>query len=437
MLINELKVYIPVGKKRISAIVPDTALVLGSANVPGLDNPRAAIRLALENPISSLKLCEIAKGKRTAAIIVNDITRPYPAKLLLEEIISELNAGGIFYNDICLVVAYGMHRINTDEEVRSMFGDEIVNNIKIVHHFAEKEETLVNIGNTKKGMPIFLNKEFVSADVKIATGLISPHHSAGFSGGRKSVVPGIAGLKTLKMHHSLPIRPSYPAMGWLKGNAFHEEALEAARMARVDFIVNTIDNANQELIAVVAGDLHEAHLQGVEICRRIWTVEIPSKADVVIVSPGGYPRDFDLHQAQKAIASAELVCKKGGRIILCAEAKDGIGKFGQLLKVASHPKDIIDKYISEGFSSESTAKAYMYARALLNFDIAITETLVPEAEAKEMFLSYFPTLQDAIDDSLGSAGRNAKFTVIPNAADVISVLKNTKTQENFEINEYS
>lgn len=429
MHISGVRVTVPVGEKKISAVVPNLMAVMKPLGVPGIRDPRKAVRNALENPISSRRLSEIAKGKRSAAIIVNDITRPYPGGLLVEEIVRELNSAGLDDNSIFLVVAYGIHRPNSDRELRAMFGDGVVDRLRVVDHFAGKSETLVSLGCTKSGMPVQINKDFAFADVKITTGLITPHHSAGFSGGRKSVVPGIAGLECLKTHHSFPIRPSRPAMGWLDGNPFHEEALEAARIAGVDFIVNTVDNEKRELVEVVAGDLNEAHLKGVEVCKKIWTVELPEKADVVIASPGGFPRDFDLHQAQKAIACSELACREGGRIILCAEARDGIGKFGKLLQEAKNPQEIVDKYISDGFTAESTAKAYMYARGLLHHDIAITETLIPEAEVRKMFLNYFPTLQDAVDDSLRSFGENTRFVVIPCAADIIPVIKNCRSEE--------
>ena len=157
-------------------------------------------------------------------------------------------------------------------------------------------------------------------------------------------------------------------------------------------------------------------------------MELPAKADVVIISPGGFPRDFDLHQSQKAIACAELACRPGGRIILCAEARDGIGKFGTLLQKANHPQEVVDKYISEGFTAESTAKAYMYARALLNHTVAITGTMIPESDVRSMFLDYFFTLQDAVENSLSLFGKDASFVVFPCASDIIPVVKTSSVR---------
>ena len=419
------EVRFPVGKSEVSASIPNLMKVAMPKNIDGVNDERAEIRRALENPIASPKLRDIAKAKiakngvKNAAIVVNDITRPYPGRLLIEETVKELKEAGLEDDNIFLVVAYGMHRRNSILELTEMFGKEAVERFCVVHHDGANEGSLVSLGKTSGGVDVNVNKEFAAADIKILTGLITPHQSAGFAGGRKSVMPGIAGLSSLRTHHSFPIRPTRPSMGWLEGNPFHEEALEAARIAGVDFIVNAVDNVRREMVAVVAGDLDEAHLKGVAVCRSIWTVEIDAKADVVIVSPGGYPRDFDLHQSQKACACAELACKEGGQIILCAEAPDGAGKFAQLLEDAAHPQEVVDKYTTEGYTAESTGKAYMYARALLHHKIGLACSRIPAGEIEKMFMIPYATIDDGIKDALARYGENASFIAIPYAADII------------------
>jgi nickel-dependent lactate racemase len=419
------EVRLPVGKNTISASIPNLMKVALPKEVEGVDDERAEVRRALENPIASPKLRDIVRAKsakngaKNAAIVVNDITRPYPGKLLVEEIVKELKEGGLEDGNIFLVVAYGMHRRNTIPELTEMFGKEVIERFRLVHHDGADERTLVSLGKTSGGVDVNVNKEFAAADIKILTGLITPHQSAGFAGGRKSVMPGIAGLSSLRTHHSFPIRPNRPSMGWLEGNPFHEEALKAARIAGVDFIVNAIDNVKREMVKVVAGDLNEAHLKGVAVCRDIWTVELDAKADVVIVSPGGYPRDFDLHQSQKACACAELACKEGGEIILCAEVPNGAGKFAQRLKDATHPREVVDKYTAEGYTAESTAKAYMYARALLSHRIGLACSRIPADEIGKMFMIPYKTIDDGIKDAIGHYGENASFIAIPYASDII------------------
>ncbi|HWQ75204.1 MAG TPA: nickel-dependent lactate racemase [Syntrophomonas sp.] len=419
---NYTTVNIPVGDTQIKAAIPNVQAVIGPAHIPGVKDMRAEVRRAIENPIDSPRLRDIAKGKKNAGIIVNDITRPYPGGLLVEEIAYELSQAGFTDDQIFLVVAYGNHRSNTHEELCSMFGEQVVERFRIVHHCATDESKLVTMGRTAGGVEVQINKEFAEAEVKITTGCITPHQLAGYSGGRKSVIPGIAGINSLKAHHSFPIRPKASSMGWLKGNPFHEEALAGAYVAGVDFIVNSVDNPERELVGCVAGELNAAHLKGVELCAKIWTVPVAGKADVVVVSPGGYPRDFDLHQAQKAIGCAEMLCKEGGQIILVAEARDGAGKFGKVLVEAKDPQDIIDKFTKDGYAPDNISKAYMWARAVQHFKIAVACSKISKEELNSMFLEGFDTVEEAIALALQRYGEDAAFLVIPHASDTTPII---------------
>lgn len=423
------KVKLPLGHGEIETEVPNVLKIAVPRYVEGVMDAREEIRRAIRNPIASPRLKEIAKGKHSAAIVVNDITRPYPGGLMVLELAEELHKAGMTDDEIFLVVAYGTHRVETREELIQMFGEEVVRRFRFVHHIADDSSTLKILGKTEYGMTVQINKEFAEAEVKILTGLITPHACAGFSGGRKSIVPGISGMECLKLHHSFPVVPAEPAMGWMEGNLFHEQALAAARLAGVDFIVNNIDNAERQMVAAVAGDLNEAHLAGTEICKRIWQIRIPTRADVVIVSPGGYPRDFDLHQAQKASSVAELACKKGGHIIVCAEAPDGAAKFGKHLKQAGSPQEVVDLFKRVGMTPDATGKAYMWARGMLKHRISIVNSLVSKEELEEMFFHYYPTVEDAIEDSLKLYGENATFLVIPYAADIFVTVEDEINQE--------
>lgn len=417
------RVEIPLGSGKISADVPNLITVLRPNEVAGLPDPAAAVRDALRNPIGSRPLFEIASGRKDAAIVVNDITRPYPGGLLVREIAAELNRAGIPDSAVTLVVACGNHRPNTEKELRGMFGDGVVERFRIVNHNGGDQESLKYLGTTGRGVPIWINRLVADADLKIVTGLITPHHSAGFSGGRKSILPGVSGLKTLNIHHSLPIRPYEASMGWYQGNPFHEESLLAARMVHVDFVVNTIDNESRQVVAVVAGDVDLAHKKGVEICRRIWEVDLPRKVDITITGPGGYPRDFDLHQSQKAVSCAEMATRPGGIIILCAEARDGIGKFGGWLKAAKTPDEVIERYKREGYTAEASAKAFMYARAFKKHKVMIVGCRVPAEELREMFMEPYQDLSAAVNAALAELGAAATFVVIPYASDMIPVVK--------------
>lgn len=416
---NRTHVKLPCGKGFVEADVPNVLAVVEPPAVAKVSDERAEIVRALHNPIGSPRLKDLAIGKKSVGIIVNDITRPYAGGLMVEELARELHLAGITDSQIFLVIAYGTHRINTPEELVSMFGEEVCRRFRFVHHRAEDDSTLKIVGKTPSGMTVQINREFAEADLKITTGLISPHALAGYSGGRKSIVPGISGYECLRTHHSYPIAPIDPVMGWLDGNPFHEEALAAARVAGVDFIINSVDNERREMVVCVAGDLDKAHREGCKVCEKVTCGTIPTRADVVICTPGGFPRDIDLHQGQKACSVAEMACKRGGHIILVAEAPDKGAHFADVLINAETPKEVFDLFINEGMTKGSNrGKAFMWARGLLRYRMSVTNSMMTKEELNSMFINQYDTVQDAIEDSLRIYGDNASFIVIPYAADI-------------------
>ena len=413
------RVTLPVGEGSVTLNVPNLMPIVAPNHIDGVKDVRAEISRAISEPIGSIPLHEITKGKKSACIVVNDITRPYPGKEMVLEIAEELHRGGLSDQQIFLVIAYGAHRFQTEEELHQMFGDEIISRFRIVHHNAFDETKLITLGVTDGGVVVQVNRDFAEAEIKILTGCITPHQLAGFSGGRKSVVPGIAGFDTLKKHHSFPIRPEKTSLGYLEGNPFHEEATKAARIAGVDFIVNSIDNEKQQMIRCVAGDLEAAYQEGVKTCRKVWSVKADKKPDVVIVSPGGYPRDFDLHQSQKAIGCAEMLCKEGGMILLLAEMRDGINKPGKVLLEAKNPQEVIDRFYQEGYTPQALSKAYMWARALKHYRISILCSKVDEKTLNKMGFEVYDDPASAIEEAIHSYGQDASFMVIPYGSDII------------------
>jgi nickel-dependent lactate racemase len=413
------EVDMPLGEGKIRIKVPNLLPFGMPEHYEEVPDARSEVRRAIQHPIGTARLKDLAKGKRNAGIVVNDITRPYAGREMILELAAELNEGGLGDDKIFLVVAYGSHRVNTREELIKMFGEEVTRRFRFVHHQADKADTLTIMGQTDGGVVVEINKEFAEADLKITTGCITPHQSAGFSGGRKSIVPGIAGFKTLRAHHSFPIRPERTTYGWLEGNPFHEEALKAAYIAKVDFIVNSVENERQKLVLCVAGELTKAYMTGVETCRKLWTIKMPCKPDVVIVSPGGYPRDFDLHQSQKAVGCAELICKEGGMIIMFAEMRDGTNKPGKVLREANDLKDIIDRFYKEGYNLNALSKAYMWARAMQLFHVSIIGSNVPNSELEQMFFETYKDFDEAVKRAFERYGEKASFAVIPYASECI------------------
>ncbi len=416
-------VDIPYGMRRIKADIPNCLGVLEPASYRPSKKEEEIIEEAVFNPIGTKRLKEIAVNGKNAVIVVNDLTRPDPAEIMVKSVLDELWQGGLKNQDITIVIATGNHRPMNEEEIKEKLGISTNNQIKCLNHDCMDPSNMKYFGRTKRGMPVYVNKIVGSADIKIVTGLIMPHQSAGFSGGRKSIVPGVSGIETLKIHHSFPIRPIEPIMGEIIDNPFHEEAMEGARMVGVDFMVNTIQNERHEVIYAVAGDLEEAYYKGVEYSRKIWEVEIARKADVVVTSPGGYPRDIDLHQAQKALASAELTVKSNGVIILVAECREGIGKFADILRNANTPLDVVEMFKREGYTKKATSKAFMFARAMLDHMIIIVNDVLTKDTLESMFFIPAGSVEEAINIALKEMGKDAEFLVLPSGSEIIPKVK--------------
>jgi len=415
-----MKIEVPYGKGSISAEVPEGIRTLVvSPEVEKLGGSDAdRIEAALDTPIGTAKLEESVKPTDRVLIVVNDHTRPGPNKAIVAAVLGRLKKAGVPDGNIRFICATGSHRAPTDEEMRGIVGDEVVERYPILMHNCKDKESLFRLGEID-GLDIWLNKAILEADFIITTGLIAPHHTAGFSGGRKSILPGITGLDTLKVHHSLPMRPYNPSMGFIEGNRFHDVALAAAKMAGVRFMINAVQDMKKQNVCFVAGDIDKAHMEGVEICRRLNTIDLPCLADVVVCSPGGYPRDSDLYQAQKGLAVAESLVRKGGTMILCCngELGPGEGNFIKWMKEGESPEAIVERFKTEGFNVGNN-KAFMYARALLRGRIVVVSDKLDTEELKEMFLDRANDLQSALDEVLPHYDNPYVF-VLPRAVSMI------------------
>lgn len=413
---------IPYGKGETEIRIPGKNYVttLAPRYMPGLRDEAGAIKKAVENPIGTKRLVEIARGKKDAVIVVNDITRPTATYKLLPHLLRELREAGIADDRILFLVATGTHRDDTREELKETLGEEILERFKVVNHHSQDDKIMVDLGKTSSGMPVVINRQFWEREVKILTGTIAPHQSAGFSGGRKNVLPGLASLATLKQHHGFGMRSDKPAMGWVEGNPFHENALEAAKMAKVDFILNMVQNHRKEITQVVAGDVEKAWFEGVKTSREIFEVSVPHPVDIVMATPGGYPKDIDLWQSQKSMAAAELAVKEGGTIILLAECLDGVGAgvFYDWMASAACPQDVIDRFIREGYSIGSS-KAWLFSRCLKRADLILVTRRIDDKTLKAMFTQRADTVDQAIDMALAKQGEDAEIILMKSGSDII------------------
>jgi nickel-dependent lactate racemase len=412
-----MKVTLPYGKTQVEVKIPDGATVAHPRELPRVADVDAEIRRAMAAPIGSAPLREVAAEKQDAVVVINDITRPAPSREMLTAILDELRLAGILEAAVTVVIATGNHRPNTPDEIARMIGNDFARRLRVINHDCENDSALTRVSAPGLDIPIRVNAHVANASLKILTGLIAPHQAAGFSGGRKSLMPGVAALEAIAKQHSFPIRPYDPAMGRMKGNPFHEVAITVARTVGIDFIVNVVKNCRGEVVYAVAGHVEAAHEAGVAVCEESWVTTLPRRYDLVIVTPGGFPRDIDLHQAQKAMSTAELVAADGGVIVLIAECADGIGKFAAWLKGAKSPQDVIERFTREGFTREHSSKAFMCARALAKHPVVVACSGISRQDMEAMFFRYARSPQEAIDRAVEIKGGDPSVLVLPYAVD--------------------
>jgi len=407
-------VWLPYGKTEVCVRVP-TRNFLGSIEPKekeGVPDAVLEIKRALNEPIGSKRLDEIVKPEDKVAIVVDDATRPAPSHLMVPPLLEELNNAGVKDENITIIFACGTHKAVTHEEAVKLLGEAVLNRVKTVSHDC-KASNLVYVGETRKhGTKVYLNHVFAEADVKILTGDIGFHYYAGYGGGRKSVLPGVSGEETIKHNHAMLLHPNAKT-GVLDGNPVHEDMVEAARLAKVDFILNVVINSEKEVVKAFAGDVEQAFYEGVKLVDEMYRIPVDRKADIVVVSPGGYPADVNLFQAYKGVDNALEIVKRGGVIILVAECPEGHGnqvfydwmvKFKDLKAVQ---REIKRNFVLGGH------KAYYLMKALRKAQIFLVSAM-PDYYATNIFkLKTARAVNDALNEAFSIVGKNAKVWVMP------------------------
>lgn len=383
----------------------------------GLENPLEAVKRALKNPIGSDTIAGIVNKKKPGkvAIVVNDVTRPTPYKYMLPPLMEELKNAGVKDEQIVFVVATGIHRGNTEEENRQTFTPEIVDRYRIVNHSAD--ENLVTLGKMSDGTQLSVNREVAEADMVITTGLIGLHYFAGYSGGRKSILPGVAARELITANHAKMTDPR-AATGNYKDNPVHWIMLEAARMAGVDFILNVVTNTQKEIVSVVAGDVEKAWLEGVKVCEEISVVKLSEAADVVIAGAGGHPKDINMYQAQKALENAAAAVKPGGTIVLVAQCREGYGEdvFEEWIRQSNKLEDIFERFERQFVLGGH--KAFAIARVLKEKNVILVSDM-PREDVEKLYFTYAASFQEALDQVAQRHGSNFKAYVMPQATLVL------------------
>ena len=378
---------------------------------------------ALEHPVGSPRLRELAQGRRKIVIVTSDHTRAVPSRitlpLLLKEIRSD-NPGA----DITILIATGLHRPTTEEEQRRMFGDEIVDHEKIVINNAFDPDQFVELCTLPSGAVFQVNKLAAECDLLVTEGFVEPHFFAGFSGGRKSILPGICSQRTVNENHSYRA-VSHPRAnsGMLKDNPIHADMLCAAKAVNVQFIFNVALDGEKKIVAAWAGDLEKAHEAGVAFIRQ-WSQCPVVTGDIVVTSNGGYPLDQNLYQSPKAMATAEACAGEDGVIIMCCSCCDGMGgvHFGELIQRGT--PDEIDRYLSEIPPQETIPEQWctqVCVRVLRKHPVILVTTFLDHEEVRKANMIPASTPDEALEIAYRLKGKHARVVVIPDGVSVLTV----------------
>ena len=420
---------LPFGKEKIKLELPEEqvagVLVSHAHEYKAPKSEAELVADALANPIGSPKLSELAKGKKNCVIISSDHTRPVPSHIIMPQLLAELRKGNPDI-DITILIATGMHRATTKEELIAKYGREIAEHEKFVIHVSRNDEDMVSVGTLPSGGDCRINKVAANADLLISEGFIEPHFFAGMSGGRKSVLPGIASKVTVLANHcSEFINSPNARTGILQGNPIHEDMLYAAKAAKLAFICNVVIDADKKVIAAFAGDREKAHYAGADFEMKLAGVK-PVPADIVITTNGGYPLDQNIYQSVKGMTAAEATCKEGGVIIDVSSCSDGHGgeDFYNNLKNAESIQKAMDEILARGRNETvfDQWEAQILMRMLLKFTI-IMVTEAPQQMIEDMHMKYAASIDDALamtKDVLAKKGiTDPKITVIPDGVSVI------------------
>ena len=415
---EQTELHFPFGHSKLSLRVP-------SQNLLGTYFPRdeaaamdeaSLLAGALANPVGSPRLSQIARSGQKVVIVTSDLTRPCPSDRLLPPVLDELATAGIAPTDITVVIALGLHRPMSTAEIEAAVGAEVNARVRVINH---DPENTVHLGNTAAGTPVQIFQPVVEADLLVCLGNLEFHYFAGYSGGAKAILPGCASRETLNANHAMMVHPEASA-GRLEDNPVRLDIEEGADMVGVDFILNVLVNGRHQIEEAVAGHIEKAHRRGCEFVQQRGTVVIPQRAEIVIVSAGGYPSDLNMYQAQKALDNAAHALCEGGIIIWVAECSESMGNktFEDWLVEADSPQEMLDRIQREFVLGGHKAAAI--AAVMQKADIFLVSTLSEEL-VRACGLVPFYRLDVALAAALAEVGQGAKIIALPQGGSVMPV----------------
>lgn len=393
--------------------------------VPALADPAAAVRAALRDPIGSPPLRDLVRPGTRVGVVFSDITRPTPNTLLLPAVLEVLDSvPGV---EIVLFNALGTHRPNTEAELRAMLGDAVFENRRVVQNDTFDPATQVRVGVTSKGHETWLNAELMRCDLKVLTGFIEPHLFAGFSGGGKAIMPGMAGQRTVLGNHDAGM-VGHPQAIWgvTRGNPIWEEVREVASQAGRLFLLNVTLNRDKAVTGVFAGDLDAAHAAGCAFVKRSAMVPVARPFDIVVTTNSGYPLDLNLYQSVKGMRAADPIVRPGGAIVIAARCSDGLpehGLYGRLLRESKSPEELLARICAPGFLEQDQWQAHVQALVQRKADVHVRSDGLTDDQIRAALLHPSRRVEDTIAELLAKYGRGASICVMPEGPQTIPYIE--------------
>ena len=418
-----MRVTLAYGKTGLPLELPDSlnVTVVEPTFVPALADPAAAVRDALEAPLGSPPLREIVKPGMRVGVVFSDLTRPAPNTLLLPAVLGILD--GVPNVEVTLFNALGTHRPNTEAELRVLLGDAIFESRRIVQNDTFDPATQVRVGVTTKGHETWLNAELMRCDLKVLTGFIEPHLFAGFSGGGKAIMPGMAGQRTVLGNHDAGM-VGHPRASWgvTHGNPIWEEVREVAGQAGRLFLLNVTLNRDKAVTGVFAGDLDRAHAAGCAFVRSSAMVAVGRPFDIVVTTNSGYPLDLNLYQSVKGLRAADQIVRPGGSIIIATSCWDGLpehGLYGRILRESRDPRELLAKICTPGFLEQDQWQAHVQALVQSKADVYVRSDGLTDEQVRGALLRPCRRIEETIGALLDKYGRDASICVMPEGPQTI------------------
>jgi nickel-dependent lactate racemase len=401
-------------KNGIEITVPDAHLLAVGfpADQPPMESVSEQVASSLREPIGSLPLLELCRGKRTACIVVSDKTRPVPNSILLPPLLEILDGMHI---KTTILIACGMHSPTEGTELEALLGPMVMGHCEVINHRGDDDGMLVSVGKSHD-VDILINRRYIEADLRILTGFIEPHFMAGFSGGRKAVCPGIAGVQTMRYAHSPDLLESPLAtVGVINGNPLNEFLLDAARLAGVDFIVNVTLNRDKEITGIFSGGLEDAHRAGAAFCAKHSRIGLPAEADIVVTTGGGFPLDQDLYQTVKGMVSALPAVKRGGTIIIASACSKGIGSdhFREMLFTMEDGLSFLAMLRKPGFFRVDQWEVEELVKVLRKACVSLFSNGISREDQQRCHVLPLESVEQGISEALDRYGTHATITVLP------------------------